>query len=397
MAGRSTLAIHDGNQPRVIVVDDNPVNCAMVRAILEKERIRVDVAHSGEEALEEIRRVPYDLILLDIEMPGLSGFDVLRELRDRQAQLAFLPIVLLTGKTDQESRVSALEAGATDFLTKPFDPPELGARIRNHIGAKRLYDKLMMTNHLLQEERAKVFEAQLALLPDSLPDRPGLRFGRGYRPSSMASGDYYDVINRPDGRVLIAMADVSGHGIAAAMRMSILRSVLHSGAAAGHDIEVIMQSLNRILQHGLDEYSFVTFYLAEFDPLSGLLRSVSAGHHAPIIQNSATGQAGELPILTTYPLGIEAEIELQISEVTLSAHHRLVFYTDGLVEQTNAAGEFFELENIYRTLEATRGLRPQAAVDRLLHTHAVFSGTETPSDDVTILIMDVTERGATRP
>jgi len=397
MAGRSALNIHDGADPRVLIVDDNPVNNALVKATLDRERIRCVAAVSGEDALDALKRQSFELVLLDIELPDVSGYDVLRSIRERQSSLAFLPVILLTGRTDQQSRIDGLEAGATDFLTKPFDPAELVARIRNHIGAKRLYDKLMLANQLLEEERAKIFLSQLALLPSSMPTLPGLRFGAGYLASSVASGDYYDVMVRQSGNVVLAVGDVSGHGIASAMQMSILRATLHARIAEGKSIEGVLRDLNAILGHSLDEYSFVTFFLAEFDPTTGRLWSVSAGHHPPLVQNLATGTISELLIETCCPLGLEPGLAAPMNETVLMPGHRLILYTDGLIEQSAPDGRFFDAAGVAESLGKSYQLGPQAAVDRLTADLRQFGTLERPEDDVTILIMDFMEPRAPRP
>ncbi|MBI1291147.1 SpoIIE family protein phosphatase [bacterium] len=379
----------DSTQARVLVVDDNPVNSALLKTLLERDRIKCTLVSSGADALDEFRRTNFDLVLLDIEMPGISGLDVLRQLRKRQTALAFLPVMLVTGRTDMESRIEGLEAGATDFISKPFDPAELGARVRNHIQAKRLYDRLMVTNTLLKEERAKIFEAQVALLPSSMPVRQGLRFGAGYQASSVASGDYYDVIERSNGNILLAVADVSGHGIASAMQMSILRATLRARAAHGESIEAILAELNAILRHSLDDYSFVTFYLAEFNQTSGMLNSVSAGHHSPLCQDLQTGEISELVGETCCPLGLEQDLDIVVVRHQLQPGQRLIVYTDGLIEQTNRAGKYFELDGVRSCLYETDPQDPQRAVDKLLSDLHRFHGDERPKDDVTVLVMDV--------
>ncbi len=389
MALLTSLAIEKSRPARVLVCDDSMLNCRLVKNTLEKRGCRVDTVTSAEEALDLNARDSYDLVLMDVEMPGMSGIEYLRAVRDRMAEQVYLPIVLLTAKTDQTSRLEGLEAGATDFITKPFDPSELTARIHNHIAAKRVHDSLMVTNEQLQRERARVSEIQQQLLPRAMPRVEGFRFAASYLPSSLAGGDYYDVIVRPEGPILLAIGDVSGHGIPSAMYMSILRATLHAHVSAGNDIETIMERLNTVLRHALDDFTFVTFYLAEIDPATGAVEHCSAGHHEPIVIDLPAGTTTQLPVEGTLPLGVQDSLDIKSSAARLTENQRLLIYTDGLTEEQDSDGEMFGLEGLLRACSETASLEPEVACDRILQALTKFAGGSSPRDDVTLLAMDV--------
>jgi class 3 adenylate cyclase/CheY-like chemotaxis protein len=124
---------------RVLVVDDTAANVKLLEDLLAFHGYEVEVACDGEEALEAIRRNPPDLVLLDVVMPGLTGYDVCRAIRSDPA-LAMLPVVMVTALEAREERVRGLEAGADDFLSKPVNPPELIARVRSLLRIRRLYE-----------------------------------------------------------------------------------------------------------------------------------------------------------------------------------------------------------------------------------------------------------------
>lgn len=374
---------------RILVCDDAPSNCALVKACLECESVRVESVFSGEEVLPSVRRHPFDLILLDIELDGISGLEVARILRRELPPKIYLPIVILTARLDMETRIEGLGAGATDFITKPFDPAELSARVRNHVNTKRLHDRVLQINQALEDEQQKVVAVQQSLLPRALPAPPTVRFAAGYQPSNLASGDYYDVIVRANGRILIAIGDVSGHGIPSAMYMSILRATLHSEEKRGVELDAIIRRLNEVLYNGVDDYTFVTFYIAEWDPKRRVLRHISAGHTHPIVIDSET--CGILPVefAGSVPLSLEAEIDTQVYEISLSVGNRVLFYTDGIVEQASPTGEFFGVDGVLNSLLMTSGDTIEAATRELMQEVMRHAGTPKPSDDVTLLMMDV--------
>lgn len=389
MGGKSALELLEGRPPRVLACDDSEVNLAMVSRVLERRGIHVTKAHSGEEVMETVDRIPIDLILIDINLPGISGIDVCGKLRERQTSRIYLPIIMLTANTEKHARVTALQAGATDFITKPFNPDELLARLHNHIAAKRLHDHLFTINQALQEEQAKVFKVQTGLLPAKFPTIESHRFGGAYKPFSMAGGDFYDAFERPDGSILLAIGDISGHGIPAAMHMSTLRAILHSEADAGADLTTIMNRLNRILCYCLDTYSFVTFYLAAYNPTTGQLTHTSAGHHHPLIHDLKANTIDEISVPMTIPMGVDLEeFEPKCSTHQVNKGQRLYLYTDGITEQRDKAGNFFELAGLIVTLKSHRDSHVEFIPSMIMKTLEKYLEGADQSDDLTLLAME---------
>ncbi len=374
---------------RILVCDDNPSDQAIILSLLKQRFRNIQTVGSGEEALARVQRDPCDLLLLDVEMEGISGLEVLRRIRTEFARDALFPIILLTARNSQDDRLQGLKAGASDFLTKPFDPAELTARIENHLISKALYDRLDEVNTALEDERGKVVKVQLDLLPTNYPQREGLAFAARYLPSGMASGDYYDVIERPDGRVLIAIGDVSGHGIPSAMYMSILRATLRSQAGKNASLEVLLHELNHVLSHALNPFSFVTFYLAEYDPRSHRVTQASAGHPPPLLHDLESNRIDEVELNGTTPLGILDTVEIPLSEFTLGPGKRLVCFTDGITEQPDSNGQEFGLEGVRRALEMSAHLELEEYCQSLVEAFRTHTGQTPQQDDVTMLMLDV--------
>jgi adenylate cyclase len=144
---------------RILVVDDTPHNVKLLSDLLGGKGYAVARASSGREALEQIEKHPPDLVLLDVVMPELSGYEVCRTIRQNPA-LAMLPVVMITALDPAQERVKGLEAGADDFLTKPINQAELLARVRSLLRIKQLYDQLGEMNRTL-EQRVREQVAQL--------------------------------------------------------------------------------------------------------------------------------------------------------------------------------------------------------------------------------------------
>ncbi|HAN19472.1 MAG: hypothetical protein A2X13_02240 [Bacteroidetes bacterium GWC2_33_15] len=136
---------------KLLIVDDNPQNLQVLGNLLEKNNYLVEYAQSGSEALEWIKTEMFDLILLDIMMPGMDGFEVCREIR-KNKDFDDVPVIFLTAKTDKYSVVKGFELNAQDYISKPFDTTELTARIKTHIELKSSKDKLKNVNTWLEEK-----------------------------------------------------------------------------------------------------------------------------------------------------------------------------------------------------------------------------------------------------
>ncbi len=143
---------------KILIVEDNPVTIAFLRATLELENLDVRATDNGDDALAQIRSDPPDLILLDIVLPGMSGFDICRAVRQDNA---YIPIIMLTGQTADEDKVAGLEMGADDYITKPFGARELIARVhavlrRTRLASGRPIGELVQVGSLIIDRRRRV-------------------------------------------------------------------------------------------------------------------------------------------------------------------------------------------------------------------------------------------------
>src|SRR5262245_56686063 len=240
-------------QATILIVDDEELNRDALARRLQRHDYEVVAAKSGREAIELLGGRRFDLVLLDIMMPGMNRLEVLKFLR-RVDSLIALPIIMVTAKGESENMVEALELGANDYVTKPLDVPVVLARIRTQLALQRavaqvkeLEGKLDAHNRKLRAAAADLAAAndrhiqdleaaarvQRALLPVLPPEVPGARFAWAFEPCSQLAGDYLSVFRLGDRHVGMCVLDVSGHGPAAALLSVTLSQVLARVAGGG--------------------------------------------------------------------------------------------------------------------------------------------------------------------
>jgi phosphoserine phosphatase RsbU/P len=224
-------------QATLLIVDDEELNREGLARRLQRHDYAVAVAKNGREAIEMLGERRYDLVLLDIMMPGMNGLEVLKFLR-RVDSLIDLPIIMVTAKGESEDIVEALELGANDYVTKPLDFPVVLARIRTQLALRRAVGQvkelegkldahnkeleaaaaeLAAANSRLTRDLAAAAAVQRALLTALPPELTGARFAWTFEPCSQLAGDYLNVFRLDDRHVGLCVLDVSGHGVAAAL------------------------------------------------------------------------------------------------------------------------------------------------------------------------------------
>jgi phosphoserine phosphatase RsbU/P len=230
-------------------------------------------------------------------------------------------------------------------------------------------------------------EVQRSLFPRSLPMDTGLEFTAICIPAAGISGDYYDVMQLPDGRLIFAIADISGKGISAAILMANLQAVLRTIAQTTASPHEVCSRLNHHLIQVTDDTKFATFFLAEWQAPARRLCYVNAGHHAPIVIGSCRGRRLEEG---GPPLGLFFDFEFQVGEVTLEPGDMLVLYSDGVTEARSAEGEEFGEGRLEEVIEANCDYPLAEVQAAVMEAVGKWSGEE-PDDDMTLLIVRATE------
>src|SRR5262245_43572435 len=188
--------------PTILVVDDTPMNLSVLVRILEGSGYRILVARNGRAALEIARQTRPDLVMLDVVMPELNGFEVCHTLKQDAATRETI-VIFLSALGEVADKVSGLELGAADYITKPFQSEEVLARVRGHLLRKQLERDLRLSRDRLAEELRSAGEMQRLLLPRTLPGNGSVTFAAHYKTSLQAGGDYYDVLMLEDRKSVV--------------------------------------------------------------------------------------------------------------------------------------------------------------------------------------------------
>jgi len=397
----------------------------MIREILSqrfrREGFDIVLAPDGRSALEWAREHRFDLILLDVMMPGLNGMEVLAKLRESHAAID-LPIIMATARGESEEMVKALGLGANDYVTKPLDFPVVLARVRTHLALKRMAEQLKQLERSLAERNRELEQTNARLakvngrmshdlkaaariqetfLPRALPPVAGTAFAWIYRPCAELGGDGLNVIPLGGGKIGLYILDVSGHGVAAALLSVTLSrflshpsepsSVLGRGGAAREKLEIaspakVADRLNRFFPFDSSTEQFATMIYGVLNSVTGEFRYASAGHPGPVHL-----PAGAPPVVLPTegsPIGLARKPYAERS-VRLAAGDRLYLYSDGLSEAMNPAGEGFGDRQMLEAISRVRSRPLREGVTTLVAEIERWCGAAGAQDDVSILAVEI--------
>jgi phosphoserine phosphatase RsbU/P len=371
---------------KILLVDDNPINLQVLMETLQERGSRLLIAKDGKAALDITRKTMPDLILLDIMMPEMDGYEVCQHLKADSAT-ARIPVIFLSAMDRTEDKVSGLKLGAVDYITKPFQPEEVLARVDTHLTIHRLQREVQEQRDQLEHELKTVSKLQRNLLPKALPKVAGLDLAAYYETSRYAGGDYYDFWELPDGRIGILVADAEGHSSPAAVLMAMTCALFHSFDRNPGDPEALLVHLNRYLCQ-LAEPSFVTALYAIYDPQTRSLKAGRAGHGMPVLFETAKGHAREWEIPGVTPLGIYDFDTVPVSEIQLQPGDRFLLYTDGICERFSASGEIYGEIRVVDSLGKVSGTDARTIVDSIMRDVDEFAGDH-PADDDQALVLGV--------
>ncbi len=332
------------NEEKVLLVDDNSTNLQVLFQTLEGRGYNQLVAKNGETALAIAGKAHPNLILLDIMMPGMDGYEVCRQLKADPATQE-IPVIFLSALGDTKDKVQGLNLGAVDYITKPFQPEEVIARVNTHLTIYRLKREVQQKRDELEHELQTVAEEQRNLLPHQLPQIEGLKLAVHYETSRFAGGDYYDIIQLPDDRWGFMMADAAGHSTSAAVLVAMTCALLRSYPEPPLEPDKVLKSINTHLCN-LSENNFITAIYTVYDAKSRTLSIARAGHPPPILYRPENGKAIELPCEGIFPMAIDPYGDVPLTKTRLQAGDRLLLYTDGITERFNPQGQCYEVERL---------------------------------------------------
>ncbi len=376
----------------VLIVDDLEVN----RDLLARRVARLGHSHafavSGREALVRLREHNFDLVLLDITMPEMDGYEALAQMK-ADARLAHIPVVMVTAIDGVDSVVRCLELGAEDYITKPFNPVVLKARIESSLNKKRVADLNARLLSSLSREMEIAQKIQLGFLPDALPQLPGWPLAATCVPARQVGGDFFDALVLGDGRLAFTVADVCDKGVGAALYMALIRSLLRislqqaaPGQPAGALLAQAVAFTNDYIAtvHARDNM-FATVFTAILCPRTGQLDYINAGHDAPLLLRQGATHAETLSPEGLAVGMMEGQMH-QARRTQMQPGDSLLAFTDGLPEALSPQDQPFGEERVSAALMAARG-SPQTLLADLNAQLARHMAERAPHDDVTLLCL----------
>ena len=382
--------MNEADQKRtVLLVDDAPANIQIVNSIL-KDIYKIRIATTGAKALELAKITPVpDLILLDVMMPDKNGYEVCTQLKLEQ-ETRDIPVIFLTGQTHVDEETRGFEVGAVDYIHKPFSPAVVKARVQTHLVLRGIREQLAQQLLTIQKELETARQIQLSILPAEIPKIEGVDIAARYVPMAAVAGDFYDFIVVDEKRVGILVADVSGHGMPAALIASMLKIALAAQWTNAADPARVLLGLNQALC-GKFQHHYVTAAYIFVDMQKGKLAYAGAGHPPLLLRDGSSKGVRSVAenglFLGRFPFATYSSLELP-----LNAGDRVLLYTDGIPETTNPAGVEFGTDCFGRFLEAEQSTSADQFADRLLEALSRWSARgpgKDLDDDITMVAIHV--------
>jgi phosphoserine phosphatase RsbU/P len=378
-------------QKLILVVDDTPLNISVITGAL-KDTYRTKVATSGAKALAiAMADEKPDLILLDVMMPEMDGYEVCRRLK-ADPTTREIPVIFLTAQTDAEDETRGFQVGAVDYVHKPFSPAVMKARVHTHLALRETRERLAQQLLAIQKELETARLIQQSILPQTVPQIDGLDIAARYIPMTSVAGDFYDFIAVDNKHVGILVADVSGHGMPAALIASMLKIALAAQSAHGDDPARVLLGLNQALC-GKFQHHYVTAVYVFVDMEKRALSYAGAGHPPLLLWGAASPGVRDVAENGLF-LGMFDFATYSSVKVPLAPGDRALLYTDGISETNNPEGAEFGRERFRQFLEAQKNGSANQLADSLLEELARWSArgeNQDLDDDITMVTIHVTD------
>jgi phosphoserine phosphatase RsbU/P len=330
----------ENSRAEILVADDDAMSRRVLAQLLSAAGYNCRVSNDGSEALETIHGRPPSLLLLDFDMPGLNGAEVLKRLRsDEDPTVAQIPAIMLTAHGSEQSEVSCLQAGADDFVTKPVNASVLRARIETQLRLRSMRRQLERQNDELEKWRrdlerdlAAARLTQQSLIPQKPLLLPGWQIATYYHPVIQVGGDIYGWLRMKDGRVLFWIADGTGHGAAAALLTTLAKLLFHHGSMDHDSPASLMEAVDNDFRSTFGARSFMTAMCVALDPATGQAQVVGAGHPPLLVVRH--GGTTESIASVAPPLGMIKRSAFTETPIALEPGDAFLLYTDGLFRWT---------------------------------------------------------------
>ena len=372
---------------RVMLVGNDETQCELLSEILVADGFETALAMSGEQAIELYQACKPDVILMDVALRDMSGYQTARHLRDMNPDI-FIPIVFMSSLDSPDSMVSCLESGGIDCLVEPFNPAILKLKIHTFKEISRLYktvkqqrDKLAAHASYLESSYAVAEKVFNKVMQSEVLKSDAFKYYLS--PIAIFNGDILLAAYKPSGELHVMLGDFTGHGLSAAIGAIPVSDIFYGMTEKGFSIGEIIDEINSKLQKILPRGLFLTACLIEYSHDSRKIAAWNAGLPDVLIFNDK----GEIKTRITskhLPLGINSTVSLAQSMdiLELDAGDRLLMLTDGLVEARNPAAEQYGMERVIDVIESNpRGWK----INSIRNDLVSFVGDKVIDDDITVI------------
>lgn len=374
----------------LLVVDDDANSRARLRSYLSSHGFDVTEAADGPAALALVRQRRFDVVLLDVEMPGQSGLEVLRALRQAHDR-GDLPVMMATVNDSPSDVVEALKLGANDYVTKPFVLPVVLERVKTQWSLKLANAELKRANRRMTQELEAASRVQQSLLPPATRRLAGANFAHHYKPCATLAGDLLGLVDLAEPtRVCLYVLDVESHGVKAALLAVMVNRVVGRLLAERPDMppRELAEQLHREFPYNEQAQQFFTLMLGVLDAEAREFRFISAGHPGPLLLPNG-GASRPLrypgtPIACPWADGDYEEHRLQLDK-----GDRLYLYSDGLPDAVSADEHAFGVGRCAEILAGARGEPLEEGLRRLLRAVEAWSAPLPPHDDISVAAIEL--------
>jgi len=367
----------------ILIVEDDLAIARGVCDNLEREGYRVLMEKDGLKGYERAKFDQPDLMILDVMLPSMDGFQICSLLKKEGFGA---PIFLLTGLTQERSRLEGLWQGADDYIAKPFSIQELILRVRN---ALKQREGATERTKILEAEFLKARKIQMASLPRKQPRVAGLEIYGKTLPAMEVGGDYFDYLQLDKDVLGVIVADVSGKGMPAAMYVQKMQGIVQTSREKVAKPEDVLRTLQQNVHETMDSASFITAVVALFDVSAGTIQIAQAGH-LPVLF------ARKNRIRLWKPEGVwigksSAELfgqKLCSEQLNLQLGDLFLFYSDGLIEAKDKKGKEFGIRRLKKFIVASKA-SAKSLVEQCFKEVKMFTGTQPQFDDITVVAVKV--------
>ncbi len=379
----------------ILIVDDLPANLQFLNSILAKRSYQVRPAINGQVALKIIKKALPDLILLDIQMPGINGYEVCEQLKadDKTHEI---PVIFISALSEVFDKVKAFSVGGVDYITKPFQAEEVLARVETHLKIHHLQQQLAAQNERFKTENVRMkaeldvsLRLQQMLLPTEreLEQIDGLDIAGFMEPADEVGGDYYDVLQHA-GRVLFTIGDVTGHGLESGALAIMIQASIRTLLANNETNPVkFFNALNQMVFHNVRRMNTDKSLTLSLINYQDNHLYISGQHEEVIVVHN-----GELELINTmdlgFPIGLDEDIADFVNQISLplNSDDVVVLYTDGITEAENLDRQMYEQERLCEVIKQNWQKTAQEIRQAIIADVHQFIGKQKMFDDIALLV-----------